>query len=575
MAALRQNPRWSADTLPGGDEYMSRDRMPLRAWLGLVASLAMAGCGGGSGGGGGSTSPPPPPPTVPPVVSTPTAVRVSQATPFSNGCLSVPGGAIIYRNAEVEPHLVIDRASPNHLVAAWQQDRLSDGGALGLVTAVSVDGGMSWSGHRAAPFSQCAGGTFARVSDPWVSAAGSTVIQAGIAFTGAALTTGARSAVLVSRSIDGGFNWSPSAAVADDDGSQYFNDKESVTIDPTDPRYVYVVWDRLDRDDRGPTMLARSADGGANWSSPGVIYDPGGAGHQTIGNVVLVAPSGVVINFFTELEPAPGDPTRLVGHLALVRSFDKGLTWSAPIRIADLRSVGTHLPSQPQAAVRAGEVLGTFAVNPVTGTLYAAWQDSRFSGGARDSIALSQSQDGGATWSAPVRVNADPLVPAFTPTLDVLPGGAIGITYYDFRQPGSASFQPTEFWLATSRDGISWRETRLAGNFDLLNAPNASGLFLGDYQGIAGSGTTFVALYARVNNGDSTNRTDIFADRLDASVGAAAAAVVPAREAPKETVPVWTPAAQERVGDNLAAVRELRRRQWRQWLETPVLSLPR
>jgi hypothetical protein len=498
-------------------------------------------------------------------------VRVSQPTPFSNGCLSVPAAAIIYRDAEVEPHLAMDRQNPNHLVAAWQQDRLSDGGALGLVTAVSVDGGTSWSGHRGAPFSQCAGGSFARVSDPWVSVAGSTVIQAGIAFTGAALTSGARSSVLVSRSLDGGFTWSPGVAVADDDGSQYFNDKESVTIDPTDSRYVYVVWDRLDRNDRGPTLLARSVDGGANWSPAVVIYDPAGSGRQTIGNVALVAPSGVVFIFFTELEPAPGNPARLVGHLALIRSLDKGLSWSAPVRIADLLTVGTRLPLQPQTVVRAGEILGTFAVNPVTGTLYATWQDSRFSGGARDSIAFAQSQDAGATWSAPVRVNADPSVPAFTPTLAVLPDGAVGVTYYDFRQAGSVSFQPTEFWLATSRDGVTWRETRLAGNFDLLNAPNASGLFVGDYQGLAGSGSTFVALYARVNNGDLTNRTDIFADRVAAGVGAAAMAVAQAPELPKEAVPVWNPAAQARVGDNLAAVHRLRRLQWQQWLEAPTL----
>jgi hypothetical protein len=224
--------------------------------------------------------------------------------------------------------------------------------------------------------------------------------------------------------------------------------------------------------------------------------------------------------------------------------------------------------------VRAGEVLGTFAINPSTGDLYAAWQDSRFSGGLRDSIAFAQSHDAGATWSAPLRINGDPSVPAFTPTLAVLPGGAIGIAYYDFRQAGSATFQPTEFWLATSRDGVAWRETRLAGNFDLLNAPNASGLFLGDYQGLTGSGSTFVALYARVNNGDAANRTDIFADRVDVNVGAAAVIVAPAREAPKQAIPPWTAAAQARVGDNLAAIREQRRRQWQHWLVAPSLLPP-
>jgi hypothetical protein len=494
-------------------------------------------------------------------------VRVSQGSPFRAGCLSVPGGSVIYTNAEVEPHLVIDPVNPNHMVAAWQQDRLSDGGALGLVTAVSVDGGISWNGHRGAPFSQCAGGSFARVSDPWLSIAGSTVIQAGIAFTGAALSAGARSAVLTSRSTDGGYSWGPGVALVDEDGSQHFNDKESVTIDPTDPRYVYVVWDRLDRDDHGPALLSRSTDGGVSWSPPAVIYDPG-AGRQTIGNMVVVASSGTIFNFFTELGPAPADPAQLVGHLALIRSLDKGLTWSAPIRIADLRAVGTRVPSQPQLQVRAGEILGSFAVDPLTGTLHAAWQDSRFTGGTRDSIATAHSNDSGTTWSEPMRVNGDPSVPAFTPTLAVLPNGAIGVAYYDFRQTGSPGFQPTEFWLAISRDGTTWRETRLAGNFDLLNAPNAGGLFVGDYQGLAGVTSTFVALYVRVNNGDTTNRTDTFADRVDSNVALVATMALP-RNALKERVPTWTASAQARVGQHLAAVMELRRRQWQRWLEAP------
>jgi hypothetical protein len=427
---------------------------------------------------------------------------------------------------------------------------------------------VTWTGHRATPFSQCAGGSFARVSDPWVSIAGSTVIQAGIAFTGAALTAGARSAVLVSRSVDGGFNWSANVALADDDGSLYFNDKESVTIDTTDPRFVYAVWDRLDRGDHGPAMLARSTDGGASWSPPATIYDPGGAGRQTIGNVALVAPNGMVVVFFTELGPSPDDPARTVGQLSLVRSFDKGLSWSPPIRIADLRSVGTSTPSPPQVPVRAGEVLGTFALNPVTGVMYAAWQDARFTGGARDSIAISVSQDLGTTWSAPARVNADPSVPAFTPTIAALPGGGVGVAYYDFRQAGSATFQPAEFWLAVSRDAATWSESRLAGNFDMRNAPNASGLFLGDYQGLVGSASTFIALYARVNNGDTTNRTDTFADRVGANFNAAKASAT-SRESPKETMPVWTASAQARVDKNLAAVVESRRRQWQQWLEAP------
>jgi hypothetical protein len=531
----------------------------------LIAAVLATACGGG-GSGGGSNPGTPPPPTVPPVVTTPTAVRVSQPTPFSSGCLPLPVSATLYANAEVEPHLAIDAANPNHLVAAWQQDRLSDGGARGLATAASVDGGATWSAPRPTPFSQCAGGDFARASDPWLGVSGTTVVQIGIAFTGATLTAGARSAVLVSRSADGGFTWGPVVALANDDGSQYFNDKESLTIDPTDTRYVYAVWDRLEGSDNGPSIFARSTDNGVTWSAPGIIYNPGGAGRQTIGNVVVVAPSGVLFDFFTELGPAPNGAGGTVGHLAGIRSQDKGLSWSAPGRIAELLSVGTRVPSVPQTAVRAGEVLGSFAADPRDGTLYAVWQDSRFSGGAHDSIAMSWSQDGGVTWSAPSRVNSDASVPAFTPVLSVLPDGMVGVTYYDFRQAGTSSFQPTDFWLAASRDRVTWRETRLAGNFDFRNAPDASGLFVGDYHGLTGYGSTFVTLYARTNNGDTANRTDIFADRVSAPA-ASAATITTGGDARKMALETWTPAAQERVGRHLSEIRDARRRQWDAWLE--------
>ena len=204
--------------------------------------------------------------------------------------------------------------------------------------------------------------------------------------------------------------------------------------------------------------------------------------------------------------------------------------------------------------MRAGEDIATFAANPVDGTMYAVWQDSRFTGGARDAIVLSRSTDGGSTWSAPVRVSTDATVPAFTPTLAVLSGGLVGVTYYDFRRAGTATFRPTDLWLAVSRDGASWRETRLAGNFDILDAPNAGGLFVGDYQGLTGSGSTFVALYARTNTGDMENRTDVFADRVDGDAIATSGASAGTSAAQKSAPPAWTRSAQERVAAHLGAV---------------------
>jgi hypothetical protein len=539
--------------------------------LALFVALLSVSCGGGGGGGGdsggGGGVVVPPPVSEPPVFSTPTAVRVSgPTTPFTNGCLPLPAGAVAYVDAEVEPHLAINPSNPNHLVAAWQQDRLSDGGARGLVTAVSVDGGGTWSPPQSAPFSQCAGGAFARASDPWVAVNGTTAFHISIAFTGAASAVGSRSAILVSKSIDGGNTWGVAVPLIDDDGTRFFNDKESLTIDSNDPRYVYAVWDRLDPTERGVTLLARSTDGGISWSQAAPIYDPG-AGRQTIGNVAVTTPNGAVHVFFTELGPSASNPAVTEGALKVIRSNDKGVTWSAPSLIAQLPTFGTRVPGQTNLQVRAGEILGTFAANPVDGTLYAAWQDSRFTGGQRDSIALASSTDGGATWSAPVRANADAAAPAFTPTLAVLAGGVVGVTYYDFRLAGTTTFRPTDLWLAVTRDGITWRETRLAGDFDLLDAPNAGGLFIGDYHGLVGTGSTMISLYSRTNTGNTANRTDVFLDRVNAE--ALVSGAVPATSTTRKTTPLpaWSQAAAERVDENLTRIRARRSAKWHAWRE--------
>src|SRR5262249_52336816 len=149
----------------------------------------------------------------------------------------------------------------------WQQDRWSNGGARGLLAGVSQDGGPTW-GTRMAPFSRCTGGSAANGGDyprapgPWVSfRPAGTAYQSSNAFVGEVLAPGSSSAVLVSRSADGGMTWSNPATVIHDE-SDVLNDKESVTADPTDAHLVYAVWDRLLGSGGGPSYLARSTDGG-------------------------------------------------------------------------------------------------------------------------------------------------------------------------------------------------------------------------------------------------------------------------------------------------------------------------
>src|SRR6266542_1932917 len=101
---------------------------------------------------------------------------VSGPSPFAGCTVGATGtpGETLYENAEEEPWVDVNPTNPNNIIAVWQQDRWSNGGALGLLTAVSQDGGTTWS-YTYPHFSLCAGGTpanggdFERSSDPWVT----------------------------------------------------------------------------------------------------------------------------------------------------------------------------------------------------------------------------------------------------------------------------------------------------------------------------------------------------------------------------------------------------------------------
>src|SRR6185312_13024700 len=87
-------------------------------------------------------------------------VKLTGASPYPANCDGAPASGIAFVGAEVEPQIVADPRDPSHLIGVWQQDRWSDGGARGLRTGYSFDGGLTWSLAQAA-FSRCTGGNAA------------------------------------------------------------------------------------------------------------------------------------------------------------------------------------------------------------------------------------------------------------------------------------------------------------------------------------------------------------------------------------------------------------------------------
>lgn len=460
----------------------------------------------------------------------------SPSSPFATCTVGGLPGSISYINAEVEPRVAVNPTNPKNIIAVFQQDRWSDGGAHGLVAAVTHDGGATW--HESwAPLSTCAGGTatnggnYDRASDPWVTfAPNGDAYQISLSFSANMIT----SAVLVSKSTDGGDTWSDPKTLIRDDSPFHFNDKESITADPTDPtgQTVYAVWDRsrFPSDNanfnalhssafRGDIMFSRSTDGGQTWTPASDLFAQN-KNQFTIGNQITVLPDGTLVDAFNLLVGSGRQPSGVQTFEAVIRSTDKGETWSKPIIIAQDQSLPVFDPLTGEL-VRSGEGLPDIAVDPNNGGLYVVWADGRFSHGTHDDIALSRSTDGGLTWSPPIKANQTPIdVAAFTPSVKVAADGTVGVTYYDFRNINSSdpTTLPTDYFLARSHNGgMSWDEVRITPTpFDMRTAPVSTGrgFFIGDYQGLTSIDNQFLPVFVQTNSGNTENPTDVFEARI-------------------------------------------------------------
>jgi hypothetical protein len=446
----------------------------------------------------------------------------------------------ILLNSEDENQLAVDPTNPNHFVALWQGDETTVGNR-GQNVGVTFDGGKTWHVAPLPGVSQVSGGPLQSTADPWLAFAPNGDLYATcLAFTSPQqfIGTTVEDNVLVLKSSDGGLTWGAPTVLHDNTNARAFNDKESITTDPTDPRFAYMAWDFaevpsgfLTRNSQSlggatgikePALFTRTTDGGQTWEPVRTIYDPG-ANAFAFAHQILVRPDGTLVDFFAEgLGNKNNDGGRKFEiNLSLLLSQDRGQTWpnGKPTRAVKMEPVAANDPDNGIPIDDTGNTQPHFdvAVDSHNGYLYAVWMDGRFSGGQYNSIAFSMSTDGGLTWSAPIQINKTPTniaagnQQALLPSVKVADDGTVAVTYYDFRNNDARPGLATDYWVVFGKpttptaltNPANWgNELRLSDrSFDLEKAlflgegDPVPGLFLGDYEGLKAVGNDFVATF--------------------------------------------------------------------------------
>ncbi|MHB8508304.1 MAG: hypothetical protein ACYDGR_06605 [Candidatus Dormibacteria bacterium] len=419
---------------------------------------------------------------------------------------------VIQADTTIEPSITVNPNDPLNVVTGYQEGRVDGGGDETNGFATTFDGGKSWIHGEWPGLTYLVGGAvWDRASDAVVAfGPNNTVYASSLVFTDSS-ANGLRSGMAINVSKDGGRTWS-APVFFQDDNLGGLNDKNWVVVDNSDaPGHhkgrVYVVWDRV-----APVIYNycdSNCDTLAGWVPTFyTMYSSQGIGAYPL--VLLDGSLGVVFKSTTgglspigqgdqPVAPSPGSE-HLVMDLAPMAG---NVVWPLPL---PFQQVPLGIADEQNNTVRyqrASDGIQAADVDPGTGEIVVAWDDSRYRKDAVDDIVISTSRDGGVTWSnPPIRVNQDDpndFVNHYNAMVSIT-GGVIHIAYRQ-RQEGvaSANFSPfiDTYFQQSADDGKTWttplKVDQTRTNF-FYGAFSRAGLFQGDYNQIAsGGGFTYIA----------------------------------------------------------------------------------
>jgi hypothetical protein len=378
-----------------------------------------------------------------------------------------------------ESDIRINYWNPMKIIAA--SNNIGGSGTQGQY--YSSDGGVTW-GQTNLPLAS--GDSFH--SDPTVDwSSDGTAWSTTMGINGSVLK------VQSYKSTNSGATWTFDGTIS---GTQTNTDKQMQWIDHSaSSAYAnnnYVIWHN-----GNPAFMNRRTSTG--WGSPIQVSDAQATG-TCIGADVKTNASGDVFGFF------PDTGSR---GIFVVKSTNGGASYAAPVKLVttyDSYDIGVPAFSSRRILVY---VSGGAYRNGTTNNVYALWTDLSGDSGCtaaanepgtsttstcKTRIWFSRSTDGGATWSARVKINNQSgLNDQFNPFIAVdETNGNLGAIYYDTVADAGRKKVDVYYQLSTN-GGASWDpavKVTTAMTDETITGADSGNQF-GDYNSLSGYGNSF------------------------------------------------------------------------------------